>query len=160
MPCRAESLGGGSQQARRAAYISRIESNFFSSSALSPRTSLIASPSGLLAASFSSVETMVSRRSWPIGGRYWGKHGPRWKTPQKEEPRCTPDPGRTPGVLGETGVPLVCGIVFGLDGLKIGACGGASGIKGCAGAYSVIIHSPSATAHTATKSFSSSIRDL
>jgi hypothetical protein len=36
--------------------------------------------------------------------------------PQNEEPRCTPDLGRTPGALGETGVPLVCGMVLGLDG--------------------------------------------
>ena len=39
---------------------------------------------------------------------------------------------RTLGAFGVTGVSLACGTVLGFDGLKMGACGGARGIKGCA----------------------------
>jgi hypothetical protein len=39
IPCRAESFGGGTQQARSAAYIALIESSGFSSAALFPSLS-------------------------------------------------------------------------------------------------------------------------
>ena len=61
MPWRASSFGGSTQHARRAANISRIES-----SACSP--AVMTSPFSVREAS-SSFETIVSRKSCPIGGR-------------------------------------------------------------------------------------------
>src|SRR5215472_5765492 len=81
MPRRASSFGGGVQHARNAAYISRIESKDFSCAVSSVSLALLlAAGSGVLGESSMSVETMVSRRSWPIGGRNCGKHGPKSKT--------------------------------------------------------------------------------
>jgi hypothetical protein len=74
-----------------------------------------------LAESSLSVETMVSRRSWPIGGRNCGKHGPKSKTLQKDES------GSLLGSPGETGGPLTLGTVYGVDGLKTGGGGGGAG---------------------------------
>src|SRR5262249_53622345 len=119
IPRRASSFGGGVQHARNAAYISRIESKDFSCAASSVSLAgLLAPASGLLGESSSSVETMVSRRSWPIGGRNCGKHGPKSKTLQNDES------GSLLGSPGETGVCLTLGTVYGVDGLKTGGGGG------------------------------------
>jgi hypothetical protein len=86
MPWRASSFGGGVQHARNAAYISRIESKDFSCAFSSVSLALLLAPAlGALAESSSSLETMVSRRSWPIGGKNCGKHGPKSKTLQNDE---------------------------------------------------------------------------
>ena len=61
MPWRASSFGGGTQQARSAANISRIESSPCS-------FAVMASPFSACDA-FSSVETIVNLKSCPIGGR-------------------------------------------------------------------------------------------
>src|SRR5262249_43228841 len=116
IPRRASSFGGGVQHARNAAYISRIESKDFPCAPSSVSLALLLAPaSGLLGESSSSVETMVSRRSWPIGGRNCGKHGPKSKTLQNDESGSLP---------GETGVCLTLGTVYGVDGLKTGGSGG------------------------------------
>ena len=78
----------------------------------------MAPASGLWGESSSSVETMVSRRSWPIGGRNCGKHAPKSKTLQNDES------GSLLGSPGETGVCLTLGTVYGVDGLKTGGGGG------------------------------------
>ena len=81
-----EKSGGGVQHARNAAYSSRIESKDFSCAVASVSLTLLLAPAlDLVTASLSSVETMVSRRSWPIGGRNCGKHGPKSKTLQNDE---------------------------------------------------------------------------
>src|SRR6516165_4270577 len=126
MPRRASSFGGGVQHARNAAYISRIESKDFSCAVSSVSlTFLLAPASGILGESSSSVETMVSRTSWPIGGRNCGKHGPKSKTLQNEES------GSLLGSPGETGVCLTLGTVYGVDGLKTGGAGGGGGTNCC-----------------------------
>ena len=122
IPRRASSFGGGVQHARNAAYISRIESKDFSCAASSVSLALLSAPaSGVLGESSSSVETMFSRRSWPIGGRNCGNHGPKSKTLQNDES------GSLLGSPGETGVCLTLGTVYGVDGLKTGGGGGAGG---------------------------------
>ena len=55
------------------------------------------------------------------------------------------------------GSPSFAGECSELDGLKIGACGGARGIKGCAGAYSTAPHAHNAAAHPAIRNFAGSI---
>src|SRR4029077_20245850 len=74
----------------------------------------------------SSVETIVKRRSCPIGGRNWGKHGPKSKVLQNELF------GSVLGSPGATGVCLMGGMVYGVDGLKIGGGGGGIGYGNCA----------------------------
>ena len=119
IPWRASSFGGGLQHARNAAYISRIESKGFSCTVSSVSLVLLLAPaSDVLGESSSSVETMVSRRSWPIGGRNCGKHGPKSKTLQYDES------GSLLGRRDETGVSLTLGTVYGVDGLKTGGGGG------------------------------------
>jgi len=100
---RAESFGGGTQLAPSAAYgADRVERfrdesvpccsevafasavdcceeavSSFGGASCADLTALSVEPP---AGSVLSVETMVRRKSWPIGGRYCGKHGSRWKT--------------------------------------------------------------------------------
>ena len=121
LPRRASSFGGGVQHARNAAYISRIESKDFSCAVLSVSSALLLATVGILAESLSSVETMVRRRSWPIGGRNCEKHGPKSKTLQNDES------GSLLGNAGETGVSFTRGKVYGVDGLKTGGSGGGTG---------------------------------
>src|SRR5215469_10274672 len=145
IPRRASSFGGGVQHARNAAYISRIESKDFSCAASSVSLAgLLAPASGLLGESSSSVETMLSRRSWPIGGRNCGKHGPKSKTLQNDES------GNLLGVPGETGVCLTLGTVYGVDGLKTGG-GGGGGVGGGGGTNCCISARASAPPMRATK---------
>src|SRR5215469_2015868 len=127
IPRRASSFGGGVQHARNAAYISRIESKDFLCAVSSVSLVLLLAPaSGVLGESSMSVETMVSRRSWPIGGRNCGRHGPKSKTLQNDES------GNLLGFPGETGVCLTLGTVYGVDGLKTGG-GGGGGVGGGGG---------------------------
>jgi hypothetical protein len=106
----------------------------------------------------SSVETMVRRRSWPIGGRNCGKHGPKLKTLQNDEF------GRLLGKPGETGVSFTLGKVYGVDGLRVGDCVGGAGIGPvgtdgcCACALSIKTQTPNITAHPLSKSCASAIR--
>ena len=89
---------------------------------LSVSLRLLLSPaSGVLGESSSSVETMVSRRSWPIGGRNCGKHGPKSKTLQNDES------GSLLESPGDTGFSLMLGTVYGVDGLKTGGGRGGAG---------------------------------
>src|SRR5262249_50971918 len=111
--------------------------------------------SGLLGESSSSVETMVSRRSWPIGGRNCGKHGPKSKTLQNDES------GSLLGSPGETGVCVTLGAVYGFDGLKTGgggggASGGAGGTNCCAFAW--FSTPPMRTIQPATKYLETALR--
>src|ERR1700751_5640688 len=122
IPWRASSFGGGVQHARNAAYISRIESKDFSRAVLSVSSTLFLAPAlGVWAESSSSDEIMVRRKSWPIGGKNCGKHGPKSKTLQNGES------GSLLESPGETGVFLTSGTVYGADGLKTG---GGSGVGG------------------------------
>ena len=97
---------------------------------------LLAPASGLWGESSSSVETMVSRRSWPIGGRNCGNHGPKSKTLQNDES------GSLLGSPGETGVCLTLGTVYGVDGLKTGGGGGAGGGGGTNCCTSACVSAP------------------
>src|SRR5262249_52159710 len=145
MPCRASSLTGGTQHARSAAYISAMESKDFASCCLSPVASaslpcLVLSASGGFA-ELSSVETIVKRRSCPIGGRICGKHGSSSKTLQGSTSGSAPTrPGASragdtrpsdtpPGAArpGGTGTGGGFGTVLGVDGLKTGGGGGGGG---------------------------------
>ena len=89
IPCRAAPPPSAAAPSRRAARrtLALIESSGLVSAACRHQfvaVAAVSAPQRWSAGSLSSVDTMVSRKSSPIGGRYCGKHGPRWKAPQND----------------------------------------------------------------------------